>query len=126
MAIINFFNFFELYVIVMHHFFARLVLGFAFACRMPRFLLLCFPLLGEEEDDVNGLIALQTNAHSGAMPKSFSSSESQLHGGAGLGTTFFAAAVAVKGTNVNGETRCLKSVMVIVVCVCVCVCYICF
>jgi hypothetical protein len=27
-------------------------------------------------------------AHSGAMPKSFSSSESQLHGGAGLGVTF--------------------------------------
>jgi hypothetical protein len=54
---------------------------------MPRFLLLCFPLLGEgeDDDDVNALIALQTNAHSGAMPKSFSSSESQLHGGAGLG-----------------------------------------
>ena len=34
-------------------------------------------------------------------------------GGAGLGVAFFfAAAVSVKGTNVNGETRCLKSVIV--------------
>ena len=34
------------------------------------------------------LFALQTNAHSGAIPKSFSSSESQLHRGACLGTFF--------------------------------------
>ena len=74
---------------------------------MPRFLLFLCVTAG----------LLQTNAHSGAIPKSFSSSESQLHGGAGLGTTFFAAAVAVKGTNVNGETRCLRSVIVIVACV---------
>jgi hypothetical protein len=82
----------------------RLVLGFA--CLMPRFLL--FACLNAWW--------LQTNAHSGAIPKLFSSSESQLHGGAGLGVAFFFA--AVKGTNVNGEIRCLRSVIVIVACGC--------
>jgi len=52
---------------------------------------------------------LQTNAHSGAIPKSFSSSESQLHGGAGLGVAFFACDGTEDGTNTNGETRCLMS-----------------
>jgi hypothetical protein len=75
---------------------------------MPRFLLLFLPLL-KREDDVD---ALQTNAHSGAMPKSFSSSESsQLHGGAGLGVAFFACDGTEGGTNAKGEIRCLMSVI---------------
>jgi hypothetical protein len=69
-------------------------------------LLLFLPLL-KREDDVN---ALQTNAHSGAMPKSFSSSESsQLHGGAGLDVLF--ACDASEGTNAKGEIKCLMSVI---------------
>lgn len=56
---------------------------------------------------------LQTNAHSGAMPKSFSSSElSQLHGGAGLGVAFFACNGTEGGTNAKGEIKCLMSVIV--------------
>jgi hypothetical protein len=70
-------------------------------------LLLFLPLLEEGEEDAN---PLQTNAHSGAIPKSFSSSESQLHGGACLGDAFFAM-LASEGTSTNGETRCLMSVM---------------
>ena len=96
-----------------HHFFARLVLVFAFL--MPRFLLLFLPLLPKREEVVN---ALQMNAHSGAIPNSFSSSESsQLHGGAGLGVLAVLAVVAIvavvgmapEGTNTNGETKCLRS-----------------
>jgi hypothetical protein len=96
--------------ILSHHFFARLVLVFAFL--VPRFLLLFLPLLPKREEVVN---ALQTNAHSGAIPNSFSSSESsQLHGGAGLGVLAIVAIVAVvgmapEGTNTNGETKCLRS-----------------
>ena len=79
---------------------------------MPRFLLLFLPLLPNREEVVN---ALQMNAHSGAIPNSFSSSESsQLHGGAGLGVLAIVAIVAVvgmapEGTNTNGETKCLRS-----------------
>jgi hypothetical protein len=86
---------------------------------MPRFLLLFLlwglPLLPKREEVVN---ALQTNAHSGAIPNSFSSSESsQLHGGAGLGVLAVVAVVYVvyvvgmapEGTNTNGETKCLRS-----------------
>ena len=99
--------------ISLNHFFARLVLVFAFL--MPRFLLLFLPLLPKREEVVN---ALQTNAHSGAIPNSFSSSESsQLHGGAGLGVLAVLDVVAVvyvvgmapEGTNTNGETKCLRS-----------------
>ena len=101
-----------------HHFFARLVLVFAFL--MPRFLLLFLPLLPKREEVVN---ALQTNAHSGAIPNSFSSSESsQLHGGAGLGVLDVVAVVYVvgmapEGTNTNGETKCLRSAIDWVDCV---------
>ena len=74
---------------------------------MPRFLLLVLPLVPKREDDVN---ALQMNAHSGAIPKSFSSSElSQLHGGAGLGVALFACDGTEGGTNAKGEIRCLMS-----------------
>lgn len=77
---------------------------------MPRFLLLFLPLLPKREEVVN---ALQMNAHSGAMPKSFSSSESsQLHGGAGLGVAFFSCDGTKGGTNANGEIRCLMSFIV--------------
>jgi len=62
------------------------------------------------------------------MPKSFSSSElSQLHGGAGLGVAFFScdgtegSCDGTEGTNTNGETRCLRSVIVIVVGIMYCV-----
>ena len=105
-------------------------LVFVFARLMSRFLrlllllllllFLLLPFLGERED-VN---ALQTNAHSGAIPKSFSSSESsQLHGGACLGVAFaFAFLTTTEGTNANGETKCLRSVIVIVCCLLSIVC----
>ena len=73
---------------------------------MPRFLLFLCTVAGEF------FAPLQMNAHSGAMPKSFSSSESQLHRGACLGIAFVDE--ASEGTNTNGETRCLRSVIVIV------------
>jgi hypothetical protein len=44
--------------------------------------------------DGEWFFALQINAHSGAIPKSFSSSESQLQGGACLGA-FFMVVIAV-------------------------------
>ncbi len=52
-----------------------------------------------------GTNQLQTNAHSGAI---FSSSESQLHGGAGLGICLIFGLPA-EGINQNGEIRCLRS-----------------
>jgi hypothetical protein len=80
--------------------FARLVL--VFACLMPRFLLLF--LFGEREYDVN---ALQTNAHSRAIPKS--SSSSQLHMDLG---NVVCVARDISGSNPNGELRRLMSDMV--------------
>ena len=59
---------------------------------------------------VTPLNELQANAHSGAIPKSFSSSESQLHGGAWLGVFFVDGIV---GIIENGEIRCLMSVMMV-------------
>jgi hypothetical protein len=59
---------------------------------------------------VTPLNVLQANAHSGAIPKSFSSSESQLHGGACLGVFFVDGIV---GIIENGEIRCLMSVMMV-------------
>ena len=59
---------------------------------------------------VTPLNELQANAHSGAIPKSFSSSESQLHGGACLGVFFVDGIV---GIIENGEIRCLMSVMMV-------------
>jgi hypothetical protein len=98
----------------------RLVLV-AVCRRMPRFLLLFLllflPLLPKRKEVVN---ALQMNAHSGAIPNSFSSSESsQLHGGAGLGVLAVVAVVgmAPEGTNTNGETKCLRSAIDCVDCV---------
>jgi len=70
-------------------------------------LLLLFLFLPREED----ANPMQTNAHSGAIPKLFSSSESQLHGGACLGDAFFAMLASEEGTSTNGEIRCLMSVM---------------
>ncbi len=57
-----------------------------------------------------GANQLQTNAHSGAI---FSSSESQLHGGAGLGICliFGLSTPDAGGINPNGEIRCLRSVI---------------
>jgi len=43
-----------------------------------------------------------------------------LHGGAGLGVAFFSCD-GTEGTNTNGETRCLRSVIVIVVGIMYCV-----
>jgi hypothetical protein len=73
---------------------------------LPLLLLLFLFLFLPREEDAN---PLQINAHSGAIPKSCSSSESQLHGGAGLGVAFFACDGTEDGTNTNGETRCLMS-----------------
>jgi hypothetical protein len=58
-----------------------------------------------------GANQLQTNAHSGAI---FSSSESQLHGGAGLGICliFGLSTPDAGGINPNGEIRCLRSVII--------------
>ena len=105
----NHINSFIVYSCAGVHCFVRLVLVFVFegAARLPRFLLvLC---------EVCECARVQMNAHSGAIPKSLSSSESQLHRGACLGICLICILRLLpdaEGINLNGETRCLMSVMI--------------